>query len=123
MRYYCPDPRPPGDRGYNMSILDEDKSLFGESTSEIDGIMDEYPGTLLVIACDIHCRTCTGRKYSLRDMICPVCGETTIVKNGGIGLLYNCTCCQSSMLSCGLGDVRTVKYQPQFICKPDEDTI
>lgn len=104
-----------------MSILDEDKSLFGESTSEINDIMDEYPGTLLVIGCDTHCGACVGRKYNLRDMICPVCGETAIV--GGIGLLYNCTCCQSSMLSCGLDDVRAVKYQPQFIRKPDEDTI
>ena len=44
-----------------MSILDEDKSLFGESTSEINDIMDEYPGTLLVIGCDTHCGACLRR--------------------------------------------------------------
>ena len=106
-----------------MSILDEDKSLFGESTSEIDNIMDECPGTLLVIGCDMHCRTCIGRKYNLHNMICPVCGETAIVKNDKIKLLYNCTRCQSLILSCGLSDVRAVKYLPCFIHKLDEDII
>lgn len=107
-----------------MSILDEDKSLFGESTSEINGIMDEYPGTLLVIGCDMHCGACVGRKYRMHNMICPICGDTAIVKNNdGAGLLYSCTCCQSSILSCGIDDVQAIKYQPQFVRKPDEDTI
>lgn len=103
-----------------MSIINEDSKFF-ESPNEgiIDAIGQPLRRTISIRCCyvsvlagNVGCLSCIGRKYSLRNG-CPVCGKE-ISATGLGGVAATCDGCGAVILTCGLMDVRAVTLPPEF---------